>query len=455
MHNLLQWPNWTIVDVAEDQRDIHITAHPNNSPELCLHCGTTGELQQFGKRDHLYLDIPIRGKRVGIHVPRQRWRCKACRRTFYEAIEEMHPIHRMTKRLVTYIEQQSLPKPFVTLADEVGVNETTIRNIFRAYAKRLENETTFVTPAVLGIDELHLLGKPRCILANVEHATLVDILKTRSKAAVSARLRQFANRERIEVVTMDMWRPYYDAVREVLPGATVIIDKFHVVRLVNQAVETIRKELRASLSDRQRRGLMHDRFVLLKRRHDLDERERLLLETWTGMYPRLQQAYEAKESFYDLWTSASSPQEAQERYEEWRRKLHADVATAFSDLTTAITNWQEPVFAYFEYGDLTNAYTEALNGLIKEAVRRGRGYSFEVVRAKALYSNGFHRHKRPGYERRPALREPEMAQCTLPFQSPHQPDKDQQTGNLGAAIQSIAAHLGYILIWDDPIKKSE
>jgi hypothetical protein len=48
-----------------------------------------------------------------------------------------------------------------------------------------------------------------------------------------------------------------------------------------------------------------------------------------------------------------------------------------------------------------------------------------------------------------------MAQFTLPFQSPHQADEDERKENLGAAIQSIAAHLGYILVWDDPIKESE
>jgi transposase len=132
LHNLLQWPNWTIVDVEENERDIHITSYPNNSPSVCIYCGTTGELQQFGKRDHLYLDTPIRGKRVGIHVPRQRWRCKACRRTFYEAIEEMHPIHRMTKRLVTYIKEQSQLRTNVAVAAEVGVTEGTVRSIARA-----------------------------------------------------------------------------------------------------------------------------------------------------------------------------------------------------------------------------------------------------------------------------------------------------------------------------------
>jgi transposase len=120
------------VDVIEDERDIHITAYPNNSPDACPNCSATGELLQFGQRNRHYLDIPIQCKRVNIHVSHQRWRCKACGRTFCETPGEMHPVRRMTKRLVAYIEAEAQNKTLVALADEVGVTEGTIRNICRA-----------------------------------------------------------------------------------------------------------------------------------------------------------------------------------------------------------------------------------------------------------------------------------------------------------------------------------
>ena len=74
-----------------------------------------------------------------------------------------------------------------------------------------------------------------------------------------------------------MWVPYRDAARACLPQAQIIVDKFHVVRMANLALEEVRKTVRASLTDRQRRALMHDRYVLLRRRHDLDVRGQLLL----------------------------------------------------------------------------------------------------------------------------------------------------------------------------------
>ena len=58
---------------------------------------------------------------------------------------------------------------------------------------------------------------------------------------------------------MDMWVPYRDAVQAVMPQAEIIIDKFHVLKLANEAMEKARKSIRAELDTKQRRGLMHDR----------------------------------------------------------------------------------------------------------------------------------------------------------------------------------------------------
>src|SRR5690554_8210541 len=79
---------------------------------------------------------------------------------------------------------------------------------------------------------------------------------------------------------MDMWRPYKDAVETVIPDAQIVIDKFHVVRMANEALERVRKSLREQSTPMQRRGLMHDRFVLLKRERDLKDKEAFLLDGW-------------------------------------------------------------------------------------------------------------------------------------------------------------------------------
>ncbi len=75
------------------------------------------------------------------------------------------------------------------------------------------------------------------------------------------------------------------------------------MRLANEAVESARKAIRADLTTSQRRGLMHDRFVLLKRKHDLTDQERLLMDGWTKNYRLLDEAYRLKEAFYGTTTA--------------------------------------------------------------------------------------------------------------------------------------------------------
>ena len=199
---------------------------------------------------------------------------------------------------------------------------------------------------------------------------------------------------------MAMWTPYRDAVRAVIPQAEIVVDKFHVVRMANEAMERVRKSLRESLTPKQRRGLMHDRFVLLKRERDLNDKERLNLDGWTKNYPEIGEAYRLKEQFFGIY-DAGSPDEAQAKFIQWQKSIPSEIADAFTDIERAWGNWTMPILNYFNH-PVTNAYTESLNNLIRVMNRLGRGYSFEALRAKILFAEGAHKHKlsRPKFERR-------------------------------------------------------
>ncbi len=252
----------------------------------------------------------------------------------------------------------------------------------------------------MGIDEIHLI-KPRCVISNIRNNTIVNMLPNRDKKTVVNYLYNLQGKEEVQYVAMDMWTPYRDAVQAVLPDARIVIDKFHVVRMANDAVEKVRKSLREQLTPKQRRGLMHDRFVLLKRERDLNDKERLLLDGWTKNYPELGAAYRLKEAFYGIYEGSSSPEAAIAAYEAWNKAVVPEARDAFGDLIRAFTNWQPFILNYFEH-PVTNAYTESLNSLIRVMNRLGRGYSFEALRAKILFTEGIHKHtlSRPKFERR-------------------------------------------------------
>ena len=397
--NILNLPQYRVLRVEESDHDYHVTAEPVDVTAACPHC-QSDRLTSWGTREQVFKDLPMHGKRVGIYIDTKRLRCQACGKTFSQALPMLAENRMMTDRLVKWIGQQALKRTFTSLADETGVVEGTIRNIFRDYINELEQAVRFETPKWMGIDEIHLI-RPRCVISNIHNNTIVNMLPNRDKKTVVNYLYNLQGKKEVQYVAMDMWTPYRDAVTAVLPDARIVIDKFHVVRMANDAVEKVRKSLREQLTPKQRRGLMHDRFVLLKRERDLNDKERLLLDGWTKNYPELGAAYSLKEGFYGIYEGSGSPQVAIAAYEAWNKTVVPEVRDAYSELIRAWTNWQPWILGYFDH-PVTNAYTESRNSLIRVMNRLGRGYSFEALRAKILFTEGAHKKTlaRPKFERR-------------------------------------------------------
>ncbi|MHB8253598.1 MAG: ISL3 family transposase [Acidiferrobacter sp.] len=387
--NILNLPTYTVTALTENDHDYRINAEAEAPTKVCPHC-CHAALGGFGRREQTVRDLPMDGKRVGLYINTRRYRCKGCQKTFYESLPEIDGRRMMTNRLVAWIGKESVKRTFASIAQEVGVTEGTIRLIFKDYVSDLEKKIGFETPKWMGIDQIHLI-KPRGVISNIQSGTLVELLPNRNKDTVARYLDHLECKDCIQYVAMGMWAPYRDACHDVIPNAQIIIAKLHVVKMANEAMERVRKGLRERLTTKQKRGLAHDRLVLLKRERDLSGEESLLLSGWIKNYDEIGQAYRLKEDFFKIY-DAQSPDEAQGRYREWKARITPEVAPAFSELVKAWDNWTPWILGYFEH-PATNAYGEALNNLIRVINHLGRGYSFEALRAKILFAEGAHKHR--------------------------------------------------------------
>lgn len=387
---ILNLPSITVIRTEENDHDYHVYAVPNNDAVICQNCsGLTP--YGHGSRTQLFMDTPIHGKRVGIVMERKRYQCRDCRATFSEPCADINDAHRATNRLVKYIEHRALIRTCTSVADDVGLTEATVRNILKAHIKELEKKYRFETPRILGIDEVHLNRKMRLVLTNIGEKTIVDMIDNRNKQTVINALYRFKNLDKIKIVTMDMWRPYRDAVDAVIPHSFVVIDKFHVVKMANEAVEKGRKNIRENLSKDLFKRLKKDRYLMLRRRRDLDVKQEFLLSGWIDNYPDLYALYHAKEQFYDIWDSDMTRAEAEDAYAAWKDSVPTGIRGYFSDLIRAVDNWHLEVFNYFDHR-VTNAFTESINNQIKGIMRQGSGYSFNVLRARVLFQPSESKH---------------------------------------------------------------
>lgn len=396
--NILNMVGYSVTAVDYTDHDYHIKAETKSTPSNCPYCQSKN-LVGFGRREQLVKDMPMHGRRVGLYVSTRRIKCQDCKKTFSESLPEVDDKRAMTKRLLAWIGKQAIKRTFTSIAEEVGITEGTVRIIFNDYVSELERTIKFETPTWMGIDEIHLI-KPRGVITNIRNNTAVEILKDRNKKTVADYLYRLKDRDDVEYVAMDMWKPYRDAVGDVIPQAKVVVDKFHVVRMANDSMERVRKSMKAALTLKQKRGLMHDRYVLLRRQHELTDQQSFNLDGWSKNYPLLGEAYRLKEAFFGIY-DAKTQHEAMQRYEVWRKSIPAELYSYFLPIVTAWSNWHPCIIEYFNH-PITNAYTESLNNLIRVTNRLGRGYSFEALRAKILFIEGAHKviQPRPKFERR-------------------------------------------------------
>ena len=366
--------------VRDENGDYHIRLKTRVQQEYCVLCGSE-HIIRFGNKPKKVRDINMFGQRVELLLDNPRYRCQNCGEIFLTEYESIPAKSRMTVRLRDYIKSQSLTKPFQTLADELGLSDTTIKTVFLERIAELDAERQLKAPTVLGIDENHLRKQYCAVFTDVEKGRILEMLPNRNKESVKSFIRSLPGWKNIRCYTMDMWKQYRDAVYELKPDAIIVIDKFHVIMKLNAALESMRKQLRASQNKKDRRTFRHSRFNLLRNMEDLTlEQQGQLLDLFAE-YPEFEEPYYLKEEFRSIY-DAKDKREAVVRFENWEQ--WAIRYPEFQEIAKMIHHWWDEFFNYFSFR-YTNAVTESLNRLINDIDRAGKGYTFDILRAKVLY----------------------------------------------------------------------
>lgn len=105
MTNILNWPDYKVLQVSELEHDYQAHAEVSEPPTHCPHCNHP-EIVGFGRRDEVLMNTPVHGKRTGIMLNRRRYRYQSCPKTFLEPVPHKDDKRQMTHRLIQYIERE-------------------------------------------------------------------------------------------------------------------------------------------------------------------------------------------------------------------------------------------------------------------------------------------------------------------------------------------------------------
>jgi len=122
-------------------------------------------------------------------------------------------------------------------------------------------------------------------------------------------------REQVEEVSVAMWGGFPQVVEKVFPHAVLVIDRFHVMKAVNEELNKIRRQ--AGVFDRG------SKFLLLRNGQDLMPEEKTKVEQLLQRSKRLEKAYRWKEEFRNIYEQSLTVEEGKHQIEEWLDKAKA------------------------------------------------------------------------------------------------------------------------------------
>ncbi|MDF1518838.1 MAG: transposase, partial [Lutibacter sp.] len=135
------------------------------------------------------------------------------------------------------------------------------------------------------------------VLSTPLSGCVIDIAEGRDKETAKTLLKQVVseeNRNQIETVSVDMWKAYLNSVEEVFPNAKIVHDRFHLIKYLNEAIDKVRRR-----EVKQHEDLKNSRFVLLKNKINLTDKQQIIFEHIQAANYQVSKAWRVREDFKD------------------------------------------------------------------------------------------------------------------------------------------------------------
>jgi transposase len=379
-------PDLKLISV-ERERPSTLVLHAEkcNPFEVCPRCATRS-WSVYDRRVVRIKDDPMRHAPVVLQLRKRRFQFKPCKKPFTEPINGISKGSRFTERfkraLVTACERYS---------DIKAVKEQfrcSYGFIYKSLYQQLELQARYRQspwPHKIGIDE-HRFGRDKKT-GRIRFATFIvnhgrnkrgyELVEGRTVGELKALLGHIPGRDDVKLVTMDMSGPYRSFTHSFFPNAKIVADKFHVVRLLNPAINRARKEITGD-----RRNLPV-RKLLLKNGFDLEFKTHSLMMRWLERYPKLREIYLAKEMIHRLYR-CKGIEKARASLSRLLDLLATSEVEELKTLRNTLNSWRSEILNYF-ISRHTNARVEGFNNVAKTIIKRGYGYTcFKNYRLRVL-----------------------------------------------------------------------
>ncbi len=354
----------------------------------CSACQSENVILKGGKT-RKFRSLPIGGKEVTIVFRVPRVKCNDCGAIRQVAIGFADPRRSYTRAFAEYVLDLSRLMTIKDVALHLKISWDVVKEIVKENLSRRFSKPKLKHLKQIAIDEISI-GKGHrylTIVLDLENGVVVHVGQGKGGSALQdfwTRLRR--SRAKVEAVATDMSAAYIDAVTTHLRDATLVFDRFHVIKLYNDKLSELRRAMHHELKDTMHKDVLKGvRWLLLKRPENLDparnEPERL--QEALRLNQPLAMAYYLKEELNEIWEQ-DDQDTAQALLMDWITYAESTGIGMLRKFAQTLRAHAWGILAWYDHA-ISTGPLEGTNNKIKTMKRQAYGFrDQEFLRLKIL-----------------------------------------------------------------------
>ena len=365
---------------------LHIQAKERE--EVCPRCGNR-HLVKNGYRIRDFIGLPIGGKKVLIRMKVQRYKCRDCDYDQQERIPFATGSRSYTHRFAKYVVDLLRGMTLQDVSNHLGVSWDTVKEIHSTYLERHYSPPSLEGVENIGIDEFAVRKGHvyKTIVVDLDSGRVLYVGDGKGADALTKFWRKVKRKDiKIKHVATDLSAAFIASVMENCPEAVHVFDHFHVVKLMNEKLDDIRRKVYSMEKDvNKRRVLKGTRYLLLGNGADIfDKQHKTRLDNALAMNEPLSKAYYLKEQLRQIWMQPVKSM-GEDVFDDWVRQAEQSKIPQLQKMAVTMRAYKTGILAWYDC-HLSTGKVEGINNKIKVMKRNAYGFRDDKYFTLRLYA---------------------------------------------------------------------
>ncbi|MBC8553536.1 MAG: ISL3 family transposase [Candidatus Brocadiales bacterium] len=357
-------------------RKIRLEIKPYKNGALCPYCHKRGKIIYTLEHPRIWRDVPVCGNEVFLeYCPREIY-CKVHGRVQEEipwAASNARVTYRFEYMLLIYCTLMTQK----AAAHLLKMAVSTLSDLLHRIITRVRTGHKIRKLKTIGIDEISYCKgrKYATIVYDLERSCVVWIGQGKARDTIDRffkeQLSQY-QRNRIVLGCCDMSETFIGAIEKWCPNATLILDRFHIAKALNDAVDEIRKQEWREADTINRKALKGLRWLLYKHSSNRSDEDTQTLKSLYRGNRRIYRSWVLKDEFEQFW-DFKDRKTAETFLDAWCKTAAKSRLDSIKTFVKTIRKHKHRLVPFVEHR-LTNAVAEGINRIIKIVKNRASGF---------------------------------------------------------------------------------